>query len=43
MKKDEEKLYQTYYEPDRLWAGRKAIKVLSSVAWKTTSGSGRTM
>ena len=28
MNIDEEKLYQTYYEPDRLWAGGKAIKVL---------------
>ena len=25
---DEEKLYQAYYEPDRLWTGGKAIKEL---------------
>ena len=25
---DEEKLYQAYYQPDRLWAGGKAIKEL---------------
>ena len=26
MEIDEEKLYQAYYEPDRLWAGGKSIK-----------------
>ena len=25
---DEEKLYQAYYQPDRLWTGGKAIKEL---------------
>ena len=25
---DEEKPYQVYYQPDRLWTGRKAIKEL---------------
>ena len=25
---DEDKLYQAYYEPDRLWTGGKAIKEL---------------
>ena len=25
---DQEKLYQGYYEPDRLWTGGKAIKEL---------------
>ena len=33
MKINEEKLYQAYYEPDRLWTGGKAIKELH----KTTS------
>ena len=28
---DEEKLYQAYYEPDRLWTGNKAIKELHEV------------
>ena len=28
MKIDEEKLYQAYYEPDRLWIGGKAIAEL---------------
>ena len=28
---DEEKLYQVYYELDRLWAGRKAIKKLHKI------------
>ena len=28
---DEEKLYQAYYELDRLWAGRKAIKKLHKI------------
>ena len=31
MKIDEEKLYQAYYEPDRLWAGGKAIKELQKI------------
>ena len=30
---DKEKLYQAYYQPDRLWTGGKAIKELH----KTTS------
>ena len=25
---DEQKLYQAYYQPDRLWTGHKAIKEL---------------
>ena len=28
---DEEKLYQAYYEPDRLWTGNKAIKELHKI------------
>ena len=28
MKIDEEKLYQAYYEPDRLWTGGKVITEL---------------
>ena len=28
---DEEKLYQAYYEPDRLWASGKAIKELHKI------------
>ena len=28
---DEEKLYQAYYEPERLWAGVKAIKELHKI------------
>ena len=28
---DEEKLYETYYEPDCLWAGGKAIKELHKI------------
>ena len=28
---DEKKLYQAYYEPDRLWAGNKAMKVLHKI------------
>ena len=28
---DEEKLYQTYYEPDHLWTGGKAIKELHKI------------
>ena len=28
---DEEKLYQAYYEPDRLWTGGKAIKELHKI------------
>ena len=28
---DKEKLYQTYYQPDRLWTGNKAIKELHKV------------
>ena len=28
---DEEKLYQTYYEPDRLWTGGKVIKELHKI------------
>ena len=31
MKIDEEKLYQAYYEPDRLWNGGKAIKALHKI------------
>ena len=29
---DEEKLYQTYYQPDRLWTGGKAIKELQKLS-----------
>ena len=28
---DEEKLYQAYYQPDRLWTGGKAIKELHKI------------
>ena len=28
---DEEKLYQAYYQPDRLWTGNKAIKELHNL------------
>ena len=28
---DEEKLYQAYYQPDRLWTGNKAIKELHKI------------
>ena len=28
---DEEKLYQTYYQPDRLWTGGKAIKEIHKI------------
>ena len=28
---DEEKLYQAYYQPDRLWSGNKAIKGLRKI------------
>ena len=28
---DKEKLYQAYYEPDRLWTGGKAIKELHKI------------
>ena len=28
---DEEKLYQAYYEPDRIWTGGKAIKELDKI------------
>ena len=28
---DQEKLFQAYYQPDRLWAGGKAIKVLHKI------------
>ena len=28
---DEEKLYQAYYQPDRLWTGNKAIKELYEI------------
>ena len=28
---DEEKLYQAYYEPDRLWTGGKTIKELHKI------------
>ena len=28
---DEEKLYQAYYEPDRLWTDSKAIKELHKI------------
>ena len=31
MKIDEEKLYQAYYEPDRLWTGDKVIKQLHKI------------
>ena len=33
---DEEKLYQVYYQPDRLWTGGKAIKELHEITsmWK---------
>ena len=31
MKINEEKLYQAYYEPDRLWTGGKAIKELHKI------------
>ena len=31
MKIDEDKLYQAYYEPDRLWTGGKAIKELHKI------------
>ena len=31
MKIDEAKLYQAYYEPDRLWTGGKAIKELHNI------------
>ena len=31
MKIDEEKLYQAYYEPDRLWTGGKVIKELHKI------------
>ena len=34
---DEKKLYQEYYQPDRLWTGGKAIKELP----KITSISGK--
>ena len=27
----EEKLYQAYYQPDRLWTGNKAIKELDKI------------
>ena len=29
---DEEKLYQAYYEPDRLWTGGRAVKELHKIA-----------
>ena len=28
---DEEKIYQAYYQPDRLWTGGKAIKKLHKI------------
>ena len=28
---DEEKLYQEYYQPDRLWTGNKAMKELHKI------------
>ena len=28
---DEEKLYQAYYQPDRLWTGGKAVKELHKI------------
>ena len=31
MRIDEEKLYQAYYQPDRLWTGGKAIKELHKI------------
>ena len=31
MKIDEEKLYQAYNQPDRLWTGGKAIKELNKI------------
>ena len=33
MKIDEEKLYQTYYEADWLWAGGKVIKKLHKITY----------
>ena len=32
---DEEKLYQGYYQPDRLWTGGKAIKELHKIMSKS--------
>ena len=32
---DEEKLYQAYYQPDRLWTGGKAIKELYKITSMT--------
>ena len=31
MKRDEEKLYQAYYEPNRFWTSGKAIKQLHKI------------
>ena len=31
MNTDEDKLYQAYYQPDRLWTGGKAIKQLHKI------------
>ena len=30
---DEEKLYQAYYQPERLWTGGKAIKELHKITF----------
>ena len=37
MKIDEEKLYQAYYQSDRLWTGGKAIKELHKIMVSQTS------
>ena len=29
---DKEKIYQVYYQPDRLWIGNKAVKELYKIA-----------
>ena len=34
---DEEKLYQAYYQPDRLWTGGKAIKELHNITSMSVS------
>ena len=30
---DEEKIYQAYYQPDRLWTGNKTIKELYKITF----------
>ena len=35
---DEEKLYQAYYQPDRLWTGNKAIKELHKITSMSKKG-----